>query len=266
MKQTSLPLDQPDKPVLSMLAMRSVLLVCVVLAFAVGVEAQSNQPCAQISVESVEKADPGTPVFFTVRTGNISSSENLTYRWQISVGTITSGQGTCSIAVDTTGLGGQAMHATVDVIGREWTCSVKSKPVEIAAPPPICRCTFDEYGGIRWQDEMARLDNFAIQLTNEPSSRGVLIAFAGNPTYKGETTFRLNRATNYLVNIRDIPREQLLLIDAGYRTDLTTQLWIVREGGSLPALDRYGLLPLSEVRFTKPKPNLNRKSTRRQSN
>jgi hypothetical protein len=242
-------------------AMRALFLIFAMLMFAPGITAQTIQSCTQISIDSVEKIDPGVALVFLAK--HDTTLGEVKYKWTISAGTIVSGQDTSSISVDTTGLGGQALTATVEVIGREWTCSVRSKPVEIAPPPIVCGLAFDEYGDIKWEDEMARLDNFAIQLMNQPSSRGALITYAGNPTYKGEAAFKLRRATDYLVNIRKIPRERLITTDAGYRTDLTTKLYIVPEGATLPASDPYGLLPLSEVRFTKPKPHVNRKSTPR---
>ena len=247
-----------------MLTMRALLLIVALLTFASGISAQSSQPCAQISIESPTKVDPGTPIVFSSRVTNISSTETLTYRWQVSAGTITSGQGSSEIAVDTTGLGGQSVEATVEFNTRVGTCSVKSKVVEIAAPPIACGMAFDEYGDIRWNDEMARLDNFAIQMMNIPSARGTIITLAGNPTYRGEAAFRLDRAANYLVNVRGISRERLIITDAGYRTQLTTYLWIVPEGLNPPVLESE--IPLSEVRFTKPKPSVSRKSTRHRSN
>jgi len=43
---------------------------------------------------------------------------------------------------------------------------------------------FDEFGDINCEDEMARLDNFAIQLQNEPAAKGVMI-FYGGRRFKG---------------------------------------------------------------------------------
>ena len=246
-----------------MLPMRPLLILSTLLTFASVVAAQSSQPCAQFSVESLKKVDPGVAVVFTVQVNNLLPSEGLKYRWQVSVGTIMSGQNSPVIAVDTAGLGGQALEATVEVVGRESTCSIKSNPVAITAPPINCGLKFDEYGDIKWEDEKARLDNFAIQIMNIPFSRGALITFAGNPTYKGEAAFRLRRATDYLVNIRKVLRERLITTDAGYRTELITQLYVLPSDATVPAPDPYGLLPLSEVRFTKPKPNLNRRSPSR---
>ena len=165
-----------------MLAMRALLIVFTLLTFASGIAAESSQPCAQISIESVTKVDPGTPIVFSSRVNNISSTESLTYRWQVSVGTIMAGQGTSSMTLDTTWLGGQTITVTVEVLGDQTHCST-SKSVVIN-PPPLPECAFDSYGDIRFSDEKARLDNFAIQIQNQPTSRGALITYAGNPRIK----------------------------------------------------------------------------------
>jgi hypothetical protein len=241
--------------------MKVLLLILGALVCVVPTGAQSMQPCSDFSIEAVEKADPGTPIVVSARpnTGSISLT-GLRFNWSVSVGTIMAGQGTSRIAFDTSWLGGQRITATVEVVGNQTHCST-SKTVEIN-PPRLPECPFDSYGEIKRENEQARLDNFAIQLQNQPTARGALITFAGNPTYKGEATYKLRRATDYLVNVRDIARERLITVEAGYATNLTTYLYIVPEGASLPS-QLAPSLPLSQVRFTKPKPNLNRKSTSR---
>ena len=38
---------------------------------------------------------------------------------------------------------------------------------------------FDDFGDLKCEDEMARLDNVAIQMQNEPKTKAVLIFFGG---------------------------------------------------------------------------------------
>ena len=45
-----------------------------------------------------------------------------TYKWSVSAGTITTGQGTPTIVVDTKGLAGKEVTATVDVGGLNPAC------------------------------------------------------------------------------------------------------------------------------------------------
>ena len=50
-----------------------------------------------------------------------------------------------------------------------------------AAGSPVFEPTrpFDDFGDIKCEDEMARLDNFAIQLQNDPQSKGAIMVFTG---------------------------------------------------------------------------------------
>ena len=158
-----------------------------------------------------------------------------TYNWTVSAGTISSGQGTSSITVDTAGTAGQTITATVDIGGLEVactktaSCSTAVRPV--VKPEPV---KFDEYGDIRFNDEKARLDNYAIQLQNQPGSTGVIIAYG---RCAGEGQARADRAKNYLVNTRGIEASRITAIDGGCRADLTVQLWIVPTGAVAPVAD-----------------------------
>src|SRR5258705_10595666 len=102
---------------------------------------------------------------------------NVTYNWSVSAGTISGGQGTSSITVDTAGLGGQTVTATVELGGLDPSCSrTASCTTSVKAPnPPAVK--FAEHGNIKFNDEKARLDNYAIQLQNHPDSQGYIIAY-----------------------------------------------------------------------------------------
>ena len=232
--------------------MKALLLITAHLISAATITLASNQRCSQISIESESKVEPGTPVVFTARVKDISSDQLVVYKWKVSVGTITSGEGTATITLDTTGLGGQSITVTVQVLTRENSCS-GSKTVDIAMPPPIDG-HFDQYGDIRFPDEKARLDNFAIQLLNQPTARGVMLTFAGNPTYKGEAAFRLRRAKNYLVKTRGVPSSKVMTIDGGYREDFTTILIIVPSGVNFSPSEFIFGEPPKRIRFTKRRP------------
>jgi hypothetical protein len=64
---------------------------------------------------------------------------------------------------------------------------------------------FDEYGLIRWEDEQARLDNFAIQLSNERDSIGYIFIYDGENVCAGEARARAIRARKYVVEHRHVP-------------------------------------------------------------
>jgi len=61
-----------------------------------------------------------------------------------------------------------------DVGGLDPACS-RTASCSTAVRPPPPQCTkFDEYGNIKFNDEKARLDNFAVQLQNAPRLAGLL--------------------------------------------------------------------------------------------
>ncbi len=71
-------------------------------------------PRPTFAVISPSYVSQGEPITFTAL---VSTDLDITYNWSISAGTITSGQGTSSILVDTQGLGGQTVTATLEIGG-----------------------------------------------------------------------------------------------------------------------------------------------------
>jgi hypothetical protein len=115
---------------------------------------------------------------------------------------------------------------------------------------------FDEFGDIHCEDEMARLDNFAIQLQNEPKARGVIIfyggkTFRGKLPRRGEAEARAARLKPYLVQRRGIPAQQVTVINGGYAQSWHAELWIVPAGGSMPSPETT--IPAKEIKFRKGK-------------
>jgi len=62
---------------------------------------------------------------------------------------------------------------------------------------------FDSYGTIRWEDETARLDNFAIQLLNEEKLVGYILVYDKIGGCPGEATAM--RAKRYITEFRHVP-------------------------------------------------------------
>ena len=196
---------------------------------------------------------------------------NVTYNWSVSAGTITSGQGTSSITVDTDGLGGQTVTATVELGGLDPSCArTGSCTTGIIAPvPPAVK--FDEYGDITFNDEKARLDNYAIQLQNQPGSQGYIIAYGtcvgdGLCTHKSciVAQKRADRAKDYLVNTRGIDAGRIMTVDGGCRTAVDVELWVVPTGAVAPAAnanDANAVSPCPDCK--KPRTPKRRARTRR---
>jgi hypothetical protein len=187
-----------------------------------------HPPCPTVSVSCPADVELGAPITFNASVGG---DANVTYNWTISAGTISSGQGTSSITVDSNGLGGQTVTATLELGGLDPSCSrTASCSTLVKGALPQAR-KFDEYGNIKFNDEKARLDNYAIQLQNEPGSQGYIIAYGA---CEGEAQARADRAKDYLVNTRGIDGGRLVTIDGGCAPELKVELWIVPTGAAAP--------------------------------
>jgi hypothetical protein len=191
-------------------------------------------PCPNVTVSCTDAVDVGQPITYTANVSGGAAGLTPTYNWSVSAGTISSGQGTSSITVDTAGLGGQSVTATVSIGGADPSCSTTASCTTMVRPPKPEPSKFDEYGNIKFNDEKARLDNYAIQLQNAPGSQGTIIAYG---SCAGEAQARADRAKDYLVNTRGIEAGRITTVDGGCRADLTVQLWIVPSGADAPQVD-----------------------------
>ncbi len=197
--------------------------------------------CPSINVtSSPEPVEEGSDVTFSTNVSGGTRLSELTYLWEVSEGEIKSGADSSTITVRTAKLGGKTITATVTVGGFDSSCPTKAQGMATVLPPSAeCRL-FDSYGPIKYNDEKARLDNFAIELQREPDAKGYLIAYRGHTdpdignigTEKnivvGDVcaSYRLERARAYLVNDRKIAQERFILIDGGSRRQSSVQLWL----------------------------------------
>ena len=204
-------------------------------------------PCPTVSVSCPTDVEVGQPITFTASVSGGDPNATFTYNWSVSAGTISSGQGTSTITVDTTGLGGQSVTATVSIGGADPSCTGTTAPCTTSVkPPPAQARKFDEYGNIRFNDEKARLDNYAIQLQSEPGSTGTIIVYG---SCAGEAQQRGDRAKDYLVNTRGIEAGRITVVDAGCASELKVQLWVVPQGAAAPTVDTTGVIsPCPECR------------------
>ncbi len=92
-------------------------------------------------------------------------------------------------------------------------------------------------GGVLTDVEKGRLDNFAAALKEVAFAQGYMIVYGsrGGPKNAAETWS--NYAKNYLVTAQDIDAGRLVIVDAGLREKLTTQLWIVPQGAAAPPIN-----------------------------
>ena len=106
-------------------------------------------------------------------------------------------------------------------------------------PQPSAR-KFDEFGDIMYSDLIARLDNLAVMLQNEPGTRGFIIVYRSRRDLPGLNNRLAIRAKQYMVNSRGVPKERVVTVDGGEAMCLTYELWVVEPGAApTPRSDAY---------------------------
>jgi len=88
----------------------------------------------------------------------------------------------------------------------------------------------DKYGNIAWEDEKARLDNFAIQLMHDPNDIGYFYVQVGRLSCRGEAQARAVRAINYMTRVRGANRNQIIWRDIGFGDDFEVSIWLAPRG------------------------------------
>jgi hypothetical protein len=84
---------------------------------------------------------------------------------------------------------------------------------------------FDQWSEVRQTDENVRLEKIAQQAKQWPLSIIHLVIHAGQTACVGEAKARGVRARNYLVR-RGISSNRIVLVDAGWRKEVSVQVWI----------------------------------------
>jgi len=88
----------------------------------------------------------------------------------------------------------------------------------------------DEYGALRWEDEKARLDNFAITLIQQPNFIGYIYIWAGHRSCANEAVDHAIKVKRYLTKVRNVPWNRVAFRDVGYRDDFGVKLWLFPSG------------------------------------
>jgi hypothetical protein len=113
-------------------------------------------------------------------------------------------------------------------------CALAVQPHAQGEPATERARKLDSFGEIQYSDLMARLDNLAVQLYNEPWSRGVIAAYGAKHKFPGWPLRRARDAFNYLVETRGIDRARLSVVNGGLRGETTHELWLVPPGAAPP--------------------------------
>lgn len=85
-----------------------------------------------------------------------------------------------------------------------------------------------------YEDDIAQLDGFAIELQNNETAKGYVIIYGGKQGRKNEAKQRLVCMKNYLVDNRGVQESRLVMIDGGYRDKLHVEMWRIPQDAEPP--------------------------------
>lgn len=98
----------------------------------------------------------------------------------------------------------------------------------------------DEFGDIQASDLIARLDNLAITLQNEPDAKAFVVVYRTRRDLPGLSNRYAHRMRSYLIESRGIAAGRIITVDGGIAECLTQELWIVPPGTApKPRSDTY---------------------------
>ena len=192
-------------------------------------EVPKNCNCPTLTITGpAGVTNPGSPMTFTANGG----SSDLTYTWEVSAGTIESGQGTPSITVNTTeDMAGSNVTATLNVTGTDPECNCDTTKTETAGIDDKPRTEeFDTFENIQNDDVKARLDLFFSRIQNDPNATGYIINY-GTPR---EITRRAKVINDYIRFRSQDPSRYVLVNGGDQGTGIKTRLVIVPSGADLP--------------------------------
>jgi hypothetical protein len=198
--------------------------------------ASAEQQCPTVSVSCPDTAAENLEdaLTFTASVSGGDPSVTPTFNWTVSAGMISSGQGTSSIKVDTTGIGGQTVTATVDVGGFPRECRTSNSCTTGIAKKSAPAVKFGEYVTNDLSANKAQLDRFVLALQQDPAAQGYLIAYGGRTSQPADAQKAADNATDYTINTRKLDGARTLSGVGGYRERPTVELWIAPPGATPP--------------------------------
>lgn len=217
------------------------------------VEKTTSRPCPyDMRVDGPDKVTEGDFATFVARnvaTVTAADAAALKYVWRVTPSTarVTSGLGTSTITVDTTGLGDQTLSVEVDVTDGVYDAScrqriaVSTEIEKLKKETPPTPILFDEFPFQSFDDDKARLDTLAIELQNNPTYQGYIIMYQGTDRKSqrsGKVDKLSRRALDYLVKERGVDPSRIQIVQGSDKPTTMYQIWVVPAGATNPPVPR----------------------------
>lgn len=212
------------------------------------VENTETTPCPyNISVSGPDKVTEGDLVTFTatntVPVGAKPSGNPLKYVWTITpaiaASRITSGQGTDTITIDTTGLANQSLIASVETTDGFYDAQCRQiKTVSTEVKPPPVTPPDDPRGDIiifrAFDDIKARVDLYVQELNVAPDSMAYIFYYQGREKKSSDATKIARRMQDYMVNVRGFDPRRIVMTSGGMREVSQADVFVVKPSNKIP--------------------------------
>ena len=189
-------------------------------------------PCPKVEIQAPGNRilREGQPVGFGLNISGGDPNVVPTIVWNVSAGSILSGQGTRSIQVDTAGTG-QYREIVADIWlgGYSGECTVQANAtVKVVGPAS----KFDEFGDLHVEKENERLTS-AVMAISQNTDNILMIAYAGRNNIRGYASTALRRMKTYLGTL-GVPSDRVGTMDGGFREEPGYEIWVVPVGAETP--------------------------------
>ena len=194
--------------------------------------AATVSPCPKVEIQSPggRILREGQPVTFGINISGGDPNVVPTIVWNVSAGSIVSGQGTKSIQVDTSGAGQyREIMADIWLGGYAGECAVQANAtVKVVGPAS----KLDEFGDLAVEKENERLHTAAGTIAQNTDNI-VVIAYAGRNNARFYASTALRRMKTYFGTL-GVPSDRVGTVDGGFREEPGYEIWIVPVGAETP--------------------------------
>lgn len=203
-------------------------------------------PCPQVTVQpqAARQVKDGQPVAFGVNIAGGDPKVQPTILWSTTAGTITEGQGTRRVVIDSTGAGDQPdreLKAEIWVGGYAPECVLQaSAAIKVIGASK----KFGEFGDLPAETVSFHLKTLA-EFLSKSSDNLYIIGYAGRNNERGYAANALRRMRAELSDAGINPR-RVNAVDGGFREEPLFDFWIVPQGSEppvpTPTLDRRDIV------------------------
>ncbi len=195
------------------------------------------QKCPNVTVTSPSAIKEGEPAIFTAMVSGGDPNVTPTYNWSVSSGTISSGQGTSSITVDTKGIGGQSATATVELGGFDRSCSTSaSSTVSIDEVPKTELHTKGDYTTPILFTEAANkfVGDFMSAYYVAESTKAIVFLYPGKNASAAAAIKQMTSLAKSSFATFGMKPAMYKIVTAGKRAKTSYEMWIVPKDGEAP--------------------------------